>query len=569
MPVDNRFSLLLTLLFGSLLLTGCETMLDPVSDFDVRARMDEDRKELFTAQEPVRGPITMYEAMARAIKYNVEKRLKLMEEEALKGKYELSRLELLPRLSTTLSSNARSNDSGGVSRSLLDGSQSLVASTSQEKNLSSADMSLTWNVLDFGISYIRSKQSANDILIAREKRRKVIQDIIKDVRTSYWRAVGAAYLKDDVDALLKKTTLVLQRAREMEEKQIRAPLKTLNFQRTLLQVERKLKEMRHKMWIAKTELAALMNLPPGTPFSLALPTEKDLMTPNPPAAIDHLEYLALYNRAELRQEDYATRNSAEEIKLAYLSLFPGLQISDTATWNSNSMLANNTWMQAAVQVSGNLVNLFTAPTVINAAEQQKRLADMRRIALSMAVITQVHVAYGRMFLAMEDYDLARRLETVNWRIFKSVESASRASSEGEFELVLNAANALSERMRRLTIYAELQNAMGSIFASIGHDPLPESVPSNDVATLSWAIETNYNTLPPPRSDDVQFQQTLLIHKKARNKPMSLKYFLFGIPEDADDFQTLWETGDRTEDDPNGDFTSVWSPETDVPAPPGP
>ena len=74
----------------------------------------------------------------------------------------------------TLDSTVASNYSGGVGRSLITGQQqNLQPFTSSEKNVFSADLSLSWNVLDFGLSYIRAKQAADDVLIAEEERRRV------------------------------------------------------------------------------------------------------------------------------------------------------------------------------------------------------------------------------------------------------------------------------------------------------------------------------------------------------------------------------------------------------------
>lgn len=46
---------------------------------EIRQRVQDDRVAMYSAQEPVLAPISFHEASARALKYNLDYRLKLME----------------------------------------------------------------------------------------------------------------------------------------------------------------------------------------------------------------------------------------------------------------------------------------------------------------------------------------------------------------------------------------------------------------------------------------------------------------------------------------------------------
>ena len=48
---------------------------------------------------------------------------------------------------------------------------------------------MSWNLLDFGVSYYRARQQADQVLIAEERKRKVVQNILADTRNAYWRAL--------------------------------------------------------------------------------------------------------------------------------------------------------------------------------------------------------------------------------------------------------------------------------------------------------------------------------------------------------------------------------------------
>ena len=142
---------------AALALSGCAVNPEPLAPSEIAATAERNFQTVDADQEPVSGPIDMYEAMARALKYNLDYKVEMMEE-ALKGReLEVSRFEMLPQLVASTGYASRSNYSGASSLSLLSGRQSLEPSTSAEKNIFSADLGLSWDVLDFGLSYVRAQ----------------------------------------------------------------------------------------------------------------------------------------------------------------------------------------------------------------------------------------------------------------------------------------------------------------------------------------------------------------------------------------------------------------------------
>ena len=164
--------------------------------------MRRDRDVMYADQEVLTEPLTFSGALARALKYNLDYRLKLMEIALSQGLLDVSRLDLLPRVVADAGYRSRNNDSGGTSIGIEDRLVSLRPSTSEERAFSTARAELSWNVLDFGISYYRAKQAADEVSIAEERRRKILQNIVQDVRSAYWRAAAAQRLSGEADALL-------------------------------------------------------------------------------------------------------------------------------------------------------------------------------------------------------------------------------------------------------------------------------------------------------------------------------------------------------------------------------
>ena len=69
---------------------------------------------------------------------------------------------------------------GGIG--IIDREESLRPSTSQERERTLANLNFSWNALDFGVSYYRAQQKADQVLMAEERRRKVVQNVLQDVR---------------------------------------------------------------------------------------------------------------------------------------------------------------------------------------------------------------------------------------------------------------------------------------------------------------------------------------------------------------------------------------------------
>lgn len=198
----------------------------PLTLQEVKEQSARDLFQALDEQEPVTGPIDIYEAMARAIKYNLESRLKLLETSLAAQQHTVAKFEMLPKMVASAGYDFRDNYSGSSSMALTGstaGQESLVASTSQDKEHVSSDITVMWNVLDFGLSYVRAKQQGDRILIAEERKRKTIQNIIQDVRIAYWKAACAELLLDDMHLLLKETEKALEQSRLIEKKQLAPP----------------------------------------------------------------------------------------------------------------------------------------------------------------------------------------------------------------------------------------------------------------------------------------------------------------------------------------------------------
>lgn len=486
-------------LAATLVIGGCTVTPVAITTDELEQQRDADLEEIFSAQEPIEKPITLYEAIARALKYNLDQRLKIMEEALARGELEVMRYDLLPELTAEAGYHWRNNEPGASSEALTGptkGEESLVASKSVQRVYYDANLTMSWNILDFGVSYVRAQQQADQVLIMQERRRKVAQNVIQDVRDAYWRAVSAEQLLPEMDDMLVQAEDALEKSKQLETLRLQSPITPLRYQQSLLDMIRRMWTLREDLSTAKTELAALINVMPGTPFELADDADSMVTDPLPiytPAS--ELVQLALVQRPELVEENYKHRISELDVRKALLEMLPGLQLDFGPRYQENRYLYNENWVQAGAGLSWNIFNLFSGPKRMKLAEAKGELADMRRMALSMAVMTQVHLAYQRYHLAIRNNQIATEQDSVESRIRKHVIMGQQAEREHALDVLRAKTSALVARMRRYIANAEVQNSLGRLYNSIGYDPLPQEVTDDSIDALAAAIQTRLEALP--------------------------------------------------------------------------
>lgn len=468
-------------------LAGCSSLKPtPFSAAEIKDRVAADRQEMYADQEPIVGPIGFNEAAARALKYNLDYRLKLMENALAKGLMDVSRWDMMPRLLVGAGYSTRNNDSGGRSINIETREESLAPSTSQERRHGVANLELSWNLLDFGVSYYRAQQKADQYLMAQERQRKVIQNVLQDTRNAYWRALGAQKLITRVDDLIGRVNKALERSRQAEKQGLLPQPVALGYQRALLDAVTLLSLRRQELELARAELSALLTIPPGTTYTLAEQHIPEL--PPVPTNIEKLETAALERRPEIMEEWYRKRVTTTDIKAAMVLALPGIQLDFlNAQYDSNKYLHNNSWSESGIRVSWNLFRLASLPALKRANDAQAKTDDYRRLALGMAVLTQVRIGVQRYALAKSDLKMAEESASVDQRLLNYAKAAASSRVDSELEVIRAEARQLLTTYQKYASYSNAQSAWGRLYNSVGLDVLPEDIASLDVASLASAI----------------------------------------------------------------------------------
>ncbi len=467
-----RFSLIA---LACALAAGCASV-QPVAltPQDMQAQQQKDTEAMRKDVEPIAGPLTMDEAMARALKYNLDRRSRMMEEALAMGQMDVSKFDMLPKIMAQAGYASRDRTrftfSSRYPNESPSSSNPADSSTTSERNRSTYDLGLTWSMLDVGLGYYGSKQQADRFLIAGEKRRKAMHLLMQDVRTAYWRAASAQLLKADVLRIIATAEEALVDSRKVATERVRNPLEPLRYQRQLLENLRLLENINQELSSAQVDLAALINAPLNQPIQIAAGDLKNIEDQVSKVPVERLEEVALQNNPDLREQHYNARIAQEETRRTLLRMFPNLSFNYGTKYDTDRYLLSNNWNEAGVQLSFNLMNLFTAPTQMKLAEAGVALADQRRVAAQAAVLTQVHLSRLQVINARSQFDRADAIYETDSQIAKVMRNRQMAAAQSKLDLVSTETASVLSLLRRYQALAQVQVAENRMLATLGLEP---------------------------------------------------------------------------------------------------
>jgi outer membrane protein TolC len=285
-----------------------------------------------------------------------------------------------------------------------------------------------------------------------------------------------------------ETRAALAETRKLYDARQTSPITALTYERELIEIKQKIGEIQRDLNTAKAQLAALMNLRPGTNFKIARESRKEhsltLKT-----GLDEMISTAVYNRPELREVEYRKRINVREADAALLEMLPGLQAYAGANYDGNSFLLNSDWVNWGAKASWNLLKVFSYPARKQVVDLQDNTLNQRSLALTMAVMTQVHVSRIRFFHANKELQTAREYRDVQRRLLEQMRAEAAADRISKQTLIREEMNTLVSEAKYDIAYAQVQNAYANLFSSMGLDPYNWEIDRNqDVKSMSVALK---------------------------------------------------------------------------------
>ena len=457
----------------SLVIVSCARAPEPLDAGTISKQITKDLQLLGSTPQAMDKPLTLYNAIAKAILYNREYKLAVMEAALSQRQYDLAKTNMLPALTLSAGYAGRDNYAASRSATFTDGEPSELGdsySVSADKTRNTTSTVLSWNVLDFGLSYVRTGQSADRRMVAIERQRKVVHNIVREVTYAYWRAIAADNLLSKMGPLLRRVEKAIEDSEQIERKRLSSPIEALIYQKELLEIRRTLHTQQRALMTARLELAQLMGMLPGQTYELA-PVE--YIIPEIAMNMTLMENTALLSRPELMEARYQSRISQSEVRAALLSMLPNLNLTATAGYDDSDYQLYEDYTEMGAQVSWNLMTVFNGPANRRVAKAQVDVAEQQRLALAMAVVSQVHIANLNFVQSRQDYAVSEDYLSVSRRLTKQTRDAQKVAKFGELEVIRQEASLLLATMRRDIAFAALQNSFATVYASVGLDIVPD------------------------------------------------------------------------------------------------
>ncbi len=416
------------------------------------------------------GPITLASARQLAAAHNIDAWLADLDRRFQRELTTQSVLKLLPSLMAGVENRRRSVLDASSSESFDRGTQSLEPSYSSDLRTRTWDITLTWSLLDFGVAYFRTRQAADREWITAERARRVRQNLTLEVTRAYWQAVTARQAAQEAEKAAGEVAAALERiGREVQQKTV-SNIEGLKSETRLLEQQEELRRYKRAYLTAKTELATLMGLEPGTQFELA---EVDLQAAPAPIGDDvaTLENEALLCRPELFEKDHEESISRDEAWIALAQMFPNLSLLYRTEGSDNRFLLFKEWDTTGLRATWDMLLLPQQFAQFQASQLQTDLVARRRAAIAVAILTQLHLSLIDCQEAAEQYQSTGVLAEKNRALLAAIESAAEEGKSHGGEALDYRLRYLKAHARNLAALADAHIARARLENTLGRDPL--------------------------------------------------------------------------------------------------
>ena len=257
-----------------------------------------------------------------------------------------------------------------------------------------------------------------------------------------------------------------------------------------MKIARTIKELQRNTAIAKTELAVLINVPPGTSYTLVA-DNKSQLPDQLSLTVDQMVDYAIRDRAELRENWYQQRINKKEAYAAFLEMLPGLQVFAGPNLSSNSFLLNANWVSWGAKASWNLLKAFQYPAKYRVIKQREKVLHTRALAMTITIMAQVHISRISYFQRKQELEANHEYLVVQKRLMRQLRSEAAAHLVSENKLLREELATLVAEAKYDVAHAAAQAAYANLFATIGREPFKQLNTQLPVDTISLSLQQSW------------------------------------------------------------------------------
>ncbi len=193
-------------------------------------------------------------------------------------------------------------------------------------------------------------------------------------------------------------------------------------------------------------------------------------------------------RPELREETYQERIDQQNVKKEIIRLFPGLSVLGSTNYDSNRFLAFQNWQELGARATWNLINLVQGPKAIETAEAQVEISQMRRLALTAAVMSQVAISYNQYIQAVESYQMADEMYDIEEKVMEVTNNAQSANQGTRLSRIQRKAMSIAAKLERNNTLVSAHIAHANLLVSVGVDVVPADHETETLVNLFAEVE---------------------------------------------------------------------------------
>ncbi|MCB1736621.1 MAG: TolC family protein, partial [Gammaproteobacteria bacterium] len=399
------------LLIGALagVLAGCTSVVSVDMQADREANLAQDRVLLTPPTDiDLSQPLGLNDVIKLGLRNNLDLRVSRFEQEIAKDTALADKLDMLPNLQVNREYDHDDKFRREGSYNPETGVFTQGSTVSRLKTNLTADLTLTWSVLDFGLSYIRSRQSQLQQEVLQMRRNRQAQLLALDLTEAFWKAALAEDALDYVRRVERE--LKAQRGaieQSVAERRLDA-IAAKDVEKRLVDIALSIRDLQADIANARIRLSRLMGLNQDARFILKREAIKPLLAkfPRPDQlSANVFEDYALLNRPELFERDLGERIQRDDVRAAMLNMFPNLSFSAGRNWDGNTLVESNYWNSVGYSVGWNLLNLPRQYALVQSEEKGVEMERASRLQLTVGVITQVHIGLLDYRIAVERFKL--------------------------------------------------------------------------------------------------------------------------------------------------------------------
>lgn len=458
----------LGLVLSAFTLSACSLMPKPMTMDENIKRADSDKQKIEANLSSVNGPLTLSHAISRSLQYNYDTEIARLETTQEERRMDLALNGMLPQLSASSGYDHRSNHNSAESKSQEDNVESLEYSYSEQLAHGNGNIGFTWNLMDAGISYFQAKQQGYRALIAVERRRKAINDLVRKVTNDYWRAKTAQDILPRLQPMIDQAETMMDQSKIVMENHMQSPTVLMDYQQSLLQTIRQMQKMKVDMITAQIDLASDIHADSNSHYVLATNAE-DIHPVDLTNKVSELERIGLTMRPDIRIESYQQKIDRQDIYKEILKIMPGIGAVGNVNFDSNQLLYHNIWGEIGTHAAINLINLVNAPKQFAIAHGNIKISEQRRLALGLAIITQINLASAQYEMNLENMKTTSRIHDVGVNMEEVAQKTADAGFESESNRIRHQMIGMLTEISYSQSLALLQGNLADIYNSVGID----------------------------------------------------------------------------------------------------